>query len=45
MQVQIVVNGMQGAQEMRAVLISLNKNDIAQAKATLSRSIETKLQI
>jgi hypothetical protein len=34
-----------GAQEMRAALISLEKNDIKKAKATLCRSIETRLQI
>lgn len=30
---------------MRAAIISLNQNDIPQAKATLCRSIETRLQI
>ena len=34
-----------GAQEMRAALMNLNKNDIPGARAILCRSIETRLQI
>lgn len=34
-----------GAQEMRAALMSLEEKDIREAKSTLCRSIQTRLQI